>query len=788
MISGWRSRDAGLLALVAGSCLLSWLLRLHALGQQSLWFDEALSVSQAQGSIPQLVADLAKNDVHPPMYFSLLHFWLLGAGDAEYPLRLLSAGCATLAVAACYALGTRLDGHRTGLLVALGAASSPLLVYYGQETRMYALLALLSALAGYAFLRAADGEGRWWPAYALVQAAALWTQLYASLLFLALNTWYVGVILARIGPAGGRLHWSGWWKRLVPYRTWLVAQVGVIVLFLPWIPVAWGKFQHYTSPGLGSSLGTVLRQTAVVFALGYAVTGAAAPAWLPGRLAGATLALLLCLPLLLTLAAGVIAVARQRRSFLIVWLLLPVAAITIASVGKRDFNARYLMEAAPAAFALSGAGMLWLWHSKVKIAGLLLALALLGANGLTVARIYADPAYARDDNRDAVALIAHDALPGAVVVLDASYMAPAFQYYARGRWPVSHLPAVLPADPSSVTADLAQFSKGRPQVWLVLWQDYYSDPHSTVWNWLLQHFYVADWQDFPGGIKVLRFDALPSTGIDPSGVTFGDTLRLEEYALRAGPAPGTVDLDLYWRAEQRPTTDFSIAAHVIDAAGMPYGNADAPPDFGRLPATSRHTGDLIHTVAQVAFFPWTAPGPYRIQVVVYDPQTLQPLATTGPDAGPGGAMLPITVPATAVAGTTGALPRTATAVHAGVSGLGSLAGYSLAGDGQNVQLTLFWQATARSARPLKVFVHALDAAGRLIVGGDSAPVAGAASTTTWVAGERIRDVHLLTLPAGQRAAAYEVGIYDPATGDRWPISRADGAPAPGAALRLAGPG
>src|SRR6185312_12197888 len=141
MRAGRRSRDAVLLALLAGSCVLAWLLRLHAIGRQSLWFDEALSVSQANETLPRLVADLAQNDVHPPLYFGLMHFWLLGAGDGEYAVRLLSAGCATAAVVACYALAARLDGRRTGLVVALGAACSPLLLYYGQETRMYALLA-----------------------------------------------------------------------------------------------------------------------------------------------------------------------------------------------------------------------------------------------------------------------------------------------------------------------------------------------------------------------------------------------------------------------------------------------------------------------------------------------------------------------------------------------------------------------------------------------------------------------------------------------------------------------
>jgi 4-amino-4-deoxy-L-arabinose transferase-like glycosyltransferase len=546
--------------LAAGLCAIAWLLRLHAIGRQRLWYDEALSVAQARESLPRLIADLAQHDVHPPLYFSLLHYWMLAVGDSELAVRLLSACFSTLAVAVCYALAARLGGRLAGTSVAVCATVSPLLIYYGQETRMYALLAVLATLAGYAFFRAVQGESRWWLAYLAFQSAALWTQLYAALLFAALNLWYVGRIAYQVKSVGGTGRAFSWQQYFVQYRHWALSQVGVLLLFLPWFPVARGNFQHYTSPGLGSSLGTVLRRTVLVFALGYPATNPTTPTWLPATLTGLTRAPALYVPFLLAVAMGAIAAIVRRRFYTLAWLLLPVVGITLASVGKRDFNARYLMEAAPAALVLAGTGILWLWHSRgTRVAGVLLALAVLSADGLTVSRMYADPAYARDDNRGAVALIAQEAIPGAVVVLDASYMEPAFQYYARDRWPISHLPAVLPAHPAGVDGYLAQFTRARTQVWLVLWQDYYSDPHRVVWNWLLQHFYVAEWQDFQGGIKVLRFDALPANGLQSADVTLGNTLRLQGYAVHRGPAAGIMDLDLYWYAIQRPAIDLLIS-------------------------------------------------------------------------------------------------------------------------------------------------------------------------------------------------------------------------------------
>ncbi len=189
----------------------------------------------------------------------------------------------------------------------------------------------------------------------------------------------------------------------------------------------------------------------------------------------------------------------------------------------------------------------------------------------------------------------------------------------------------------------------------------------------------------------------------------------------------------------------------------------------------------------MTLLPWTAPGAYRTQVVVYDPKTLQPLSAAGPGAIPGGVLLPTRLPAATSTPASIGLPAEATPIAATVGSAGVLAGYTLASSGQNVLLTLFWQASGKTAQPLKVFVQALDAGGHLIASGDSDPVSGAAPTTAWTAEERIRDIHRLTLPVGKPVAAYVVGLYDPVSGVRLPITLADGSSAPDAALHLAAP-
>jgi hypothetical protein len=92
--------------------------------------------------------------------------------------------------------------------------------------------------------------------------------------------------------------------------------------------------------------------------------------------------------------------------------------------------------------------------------------------------------------------------------------------------------------------------------------------------------------------------------------------------------------------------------------------------------------------------------------------------------------------------------------------------------GDVVPLTLFWQARKPVAEDLKVFVHLVDAGGRLIAQRDSEPVGGLQPTTMWELGEAILDRHGVLLPDPLPPGEYWliVGLYDPVSGDRLPVS------------------
>src|SRR5437879_2480547 len=89
--------------------LVSWLalaVRLWRLGDAPLWLDEAFSWHDARQPLGLIVG--ARVDVHPPLYYGLLHLWMPLAGDGEYALRFPSALLAVLAVPAAAYLARRL--------------------------------------------------------------------------------------------------------------------------------------------------------------------------------------------------------------------------------------------------------------------------------------------------------------------------------------------------------------------------------------------------------------------------------------------------------------------------------------------------------------------------------------------------------------------------------------------------------------------------------------------------------------------------------------------------------
>lgn len=171
--------------------------RFIRLGHQSFEYDEIVTVSLVHRSLGGMLATIPHSEATPPLYYVLAWLWARIFGTSEAGLRSLSALVGTASVPAAYAAArTMLRNRLAGLTVAAFVSVAPVLVWYSQEARSYALLVFLGALSLLFFARSLDDPSRrnlvGWIAFS---ALALATHYFAGFLVLGESL----VLLWRVG-------------------------------------------------------------------------------------------------------------------------------------------------------------------------------------------------------------------------------------------------------------------------------------------------------------------------------------------------------------------------------------------------------------------------------------------------------------------------------------------------------------------------------------------------------------------------------------------------------------
>ena len=160
-------------------------LRLINLGH-SYWGDETVTVRLLRESPWYMFRHgIPGNESTPPLYYLMASMWSRLFGTGEFAVRSLTAiiGVATVAVA--YPIGVELRSRRAGLILASLVAVSPLMLWFSQDARSYALLILLTSLALLFFaqaLRTASSKSIW--LWAFASAAALTAHYFAAFVLL----------------------------------------------------------------------------------------------------------------------------------------------------------------------------------------------------------------------------------------------------------------------------------------------------------------------------------------------------------------------------------------------------------------------------------------------------------------------------------------------------------------------------------------------------------------------------------------------------------------------------
>jgi len=114
-------------------------LRVFHLGSLSLWIDESFTRYYSESTLSYLWTTGFALETNPPLYYSIMHGWMLLFGPSEFALRSFSALASVLVIPLVYAIGRELQNRTVGIVAAFLLAVEPVNILYGQEARTYAI-------------------------------------------------------------------------------------------------------------------------------------------------------------------------------------------------------------------------------------------------------------------------------------------------------------------------------------------------------------------------------------------------------------------------------------------------------------------------------------------------------------------------------------------------------------------------------------------------------------------------------------------------------------------------
>ncbi len=148
--------------------------------REHLWLDEAYSAAMAAHGFGEIVR-IVEKDVHPPLYYLALRASCALFGTGETGLRALSALFAVGLVLLGVGPVRRIFGHTTAVIFSVLVISSPGVLCFAQEARMYTMAAFFVIAASlYGIEAVRHGQRADFVRYGIAAAAAAYTHYFAT--------------------------------------------------------------------------------------------------------------------------------------------------------------------------------------------------------------------------------------------------------------------------------------------------------------------------------------------------------------------------------------------------------------------------------------------------------------------------------------------------------------------------------------------------------------------------------------------------------------------------------
>ncbi len=625
---------------------MAFLFRVYRLDTQSLWNDEGTSVALASRSL-QAIINGAAQDIHPPLYYFLLHFWMRLVGQTEFAVRFLSVVAGVLIIALTFRIARFFFDEEVANVAAFLSAFSPFQVYYSQETRMYIWVAFwagLSVLAMVKMLEVRDWrlETRdshdpilnlqspvsssrsqrtfFWLLYIVATSAALYTHYFGVTvltfenLSFAMWVWFSlrsSSIIRRPSPVSHTLVF------------WIVAQVICVLAFLPWYFLTREQLGSWPAISEPFDLPTLFWRVLNVFSAGFTLDRSAS--------------ILASLAFAFLFFAGW-RMARDAQtiwgvSLTIAWALVPVLAMYIVSLSRPAYNPKFLLLATPPFFILAARGLATIhpgiflrprnpYPRSYLLRYFYFAISVVAAVAFipSLQNYYYNPSYARDDYRAIVRFIDSNARAGDGILIDAPGQIDVLRYYHRGDQPLFLLPRMRPPDANQTRADVEDMLSKTKRLFAVFYATAQSDPQSIIETRLAERAFKAR-DEWHGNVRLAIYGIGTNSpeGRNSGGLRLGDEIWLESWQLDSpyARAGDVLTLTLNWSALQAPSARYKVFVHLLDVNNRVIAQRDGEPVADTRLTTTWRAGENIADNYGLFIEPGTPPEDYRIEIGMY---------------------------------------------------------------------------------------------------------------------------------------------------------------------------
>ena len=599
-----RSKNLASVAGLVAVVLLATILRFKQIADQSLWYDEGNTARMTLRDTEEIL-EASADDIHPPGYYLAVTGWVELVGRTEFGLRGLSALAGVVLVAIVIKIAGFLWGSITGAIAGVIASVHPALVYYSQEARMYMLAAMLGAgLVAMAGKIVRDyekrGKSRFWYCYVVVGTAGLYTHYTFAFVLIATNLWVLWRVLKEKKK-----------EYLGAVARWYMVQGVVLILYLPWLPIA---VEHLTT------WPAKRQQTTLVSRAGDTWD------WLAGGptfdMGDASVAATVLIGVL-----GILGVRGGGGALIVAWALVSAGINATLGLLGESFS-KFLVLSVPGITILtaSGVGRTIKFRGNVgSVAAALTLLILVWFYGRGLNNLYTDSQYFRDDYRG----IAEDLLEwrktGDAILLNAPNQIEVFSYYYPESSHVYPMARSRPIVAENEHEELVRISAEYDRLAVIFWGENQSDPDSVVERWLNENTYKTG-SAWYGDVRVARY-SVPDVESMPlvfAGEQYIGGIELLEYGMARDSYRGgdVIQVILVWTAINDLSNDVEddliVFVHLYnEMAAPPVAQHDGYPGGEHHRKIGWSSGTKILDRHGVQLPENIAPGEYIVAVGLY---------------------------------------------------------------------------------------------------------------------------------------------------------------------------